>query len=321
MHKELSLLVLAGALVLAQADTQRFDEQVSAYAAAGRFNGVAAVARDGKILFAQGYGMANFEWNIPNAPDTKFRLGSITKQFTGMAMLLLEREGKLKVDDPVCRHVPDCPEAWQPITLHHLLAHTSGIPSFTGFPGYVKSMPMPSPPGETIGRFRGRPLNFPPGSKFEYSNSGYVLLGWVIERAGGVSYEEYLRKNVFEPLGMADTGYDWSATVLPRRAAGYSRDSRGLRNADYLDMSIPHAAGSLYSTALDLVKWDAALRAGKLLTPGEYQRYFQPVLNDYAYGSVYRTVSGVRMNGHGGGINGFSTMIRKRPVNPSCAAG
>lgn len=313
MRKLIFLFVCLAALALAQPGADVFDEQVKAYAAAGKFNGAAAVARDGRILFARGYGMANFEWSIPNAPDTKFRLGSITKQFTAMAVLLLEQQGRLKVDDPVCAHLPECPEAWKPITLHHLLTHTSGIPNFTSFPDYPKLMPLPSPPAETFKRFRDKPLEFPPGTKWRYSNSGYVLLGWVIERTAGVSYEAFVKKNIFEPLGMADTGYDWSAAILPKRAAGYSNEGAVMRKADYIDMSIPHAAGSLYSTALDLVKWDEALRAGKLLTPANYKRYFEPVMDNYAYGWMHRTVDGVRMIGHGGGINGFSTMILRVP--------
>jgi CubicO group peptidase (beta-lactamase class C family) len=313
MRTLLLSIAFAGALVLAQPAPEQFDEQVKAYVAAGKFNGAAAVARDGKILFAKGYGKANLEWDIPNAPDTKFRLGSITKQFTAMAILLLEQQGRLKVADPVSKHIPDTPESWKQITIHHLLTHTSGIPNFTSFPDYLKTMALPAPPAESYKRFRDKPLDFDPGTKFSYSNSGYILLGWIVERAGGMAYDEFMRKNIFEPLGMSDTGYDKNETVLAKRAAGYENRGRELRNASYIDMSIPHGAGALYSTVLDLVKWDGALRAGKILTPENYVRYFEPVKGNYAYGWMHRTAQDVKMIGHGGGINGFSTMILRVP--------
>ncbi|MBI5084577.1 MAG: serine hydrolase [Acidobacteria bacterium] len=315
--KQLVTVVLlassAASQLLAQVSPQRLEEQAQAYFDAGRFNGTALLAKDGKPMLSQGYGMANVEWNIPNAPDTKFRLGSITKQFTAMAVLLLDQQGKLKVEDAVCKYVDPCPDAWKPITIHHLLTHTSGIPNFTSFPDYTKTMMLASPPAESLKRFRDKPLDFTPGEKMSYSNSGYVLLGLIVEKAAGTKYDEYTRKNIFQPLGMKDTGYDWPSDVLPKRASGYEGAGQNLRNAAYLDMTIPHAAGSLYSTVLDLMKWDEALRAGKLLTPDNYRRYFTPDKNNYAYGWTVRTVDGAEVISHGGGINGFSTMIIRVP--------
>ncbi|MGC4048556.1 MAG: serine hydrolase [Paludibaculum sp.] len=313
----LASAALAGAQTTAPAVTpaspQRLEEQVRGYTSQDRFNGSILVAKDGKIVLSKGYGMANFEWNLPVTPETKFRLGSITKQFTGMAVLLLSDQGKLKVEDPVCNYVPSCPDAWKPITIHHLLTHTSGIPNFTSFPEYAKTMTVASPPAETIKRVLDKPLDFPPGSKFNYSNSGYVLLGYIIEKVSGGTYEDFLRRNILAPLGMNDTGYDDPVTVLPQRAAGYERAGTKLQNAKYLDMTIPHAAGSLYSTTLDLMKWDEALNAHKILSAEAYKRYFTPVLNNYAYGWTVKTEDGVEQINHSGGINGFSTRIVRIP--------
>jgi CubicO group peptidase (beta-lactamase class C family) len=312
LTRTLLILSMLAALASAQLNPQRLDEQAQAYFDAGKFNGTVLVAKDGRPVLSKGYGMANFEWNIPNTPDTKFRLGSITKQFTAMTLLLLEQQGKLKLTDPVCKYVDPCPETWKPITLHQVVTHTAGIPNFTAFPDYASTMMLKSPPAESLKKFRDKPLDFDPGTKFNYSNSGFVLLGYIIEKVAGEPYEDYLRKNVLDPLGMKDTGYDDAATVLPKRAAGYV-NGKTLANAAFIDMSIPHAAGSLYSTTLDLMKWDAAQSAGKLLTPENYQRYYTPLKNDYAYGLNVQTKNGVQQISHGGGINGFATMIIRVP--------
>ncbi len=311
--RTLALLFLA-ASAFAQVSPQRLRQQAQSYFDAGRFNGSVLVARDGKLLLSQGYGMANFEWNIPATPETRFRLGSITKQFTAMVVLLLEQDGKLKTSDPLCRFIDPCPAAWQPVTLHHLLTHSAGIPNFTSFPDYQKTMALPSPPAATIARFRDKPLDFAPGEKMSYSNSGYVLLGAVIEKASGQSYEAFLRARILDPLAMRDTGYDHPAEVLVRRAAGYEHSGSTLRNAAFLDMTIPYSAGALYSTTLDLMKWDRALTAGKLLTPASYKRYFTPGKNNYAYGWNVVTRNGLEVISHGGGINGFATMIMRAPA-------
>ncbi|QOY89732.1 serine hydrolase [Paludibaculum fermentans] len=311
------LLLASAALAAAQTATpatpQRLEEQIRGYTSQDRFNGAILVAKDGKIVLSKGYGMANFEWSEPVTPDTKFRLGSITKQFTAMAVLLLSDQGKLKLDDPVCNYVAPCPDAWKPITIHHLLTHTSGIPNFTNFPEYAKTMTLASPPAESLKKFLDKPLDFAPGSSFNYSNSGYVLLGYIIEKVTGGSYADYLRKNILSPLGMNDTGYDDTVTVLPRRAAGYERTGTTLQNAKFLDMSIPHAAGSLYSTTLDLMKWDEALTAHKILSTEAYKRYFTPIRKNYAYGWTVKTEDGVEQINHSGGINGFNTRIVRVP--------
>lgn len=311
--RTLTLLLLTFAVAAADVTTKRLEEQVEAYAAAGNFQGSVLVARDGKPLLNRGFGMASIEWNIPAAPDTKFRLGSVTKQFTGMAVLLLEEQGKLTVTDSIRRLIPEAPAAWDEITIHHLLTHTSGIPSFTSLPDYKRTNALPAPPAETMKRVAGMPLEFEPGARFKYSNTGYTLLGLIVERASGMSYDAFLRKHVLGPLEMHGTGYHHNNVIVPRMASGYSRGPKGLVPAGHIDMSIPHAAGALYSTTQDLLKWDAALRRGALLSKASYEKYFKPGKDGYAYGWLVREEEGVTVHQHGGGIEGFSTVIMRVP--------
>src|ERR1700704_2097244 len=186
-----------------------------------QFMGTVLLAQDGKILLDKGYGFANLEWEIPNTPSTKFRLGSVTKQFTAASILLLEERDKLSINDPVKKYLPDAPAAWDKITLFHLLTHTSGIPSFTSFPDYEKLEPFAATAEQLVARFRDKPLDFKPGEKWSYSNSGYVLLGYLIEKVSVSSYEKFVRENIFTPLGMKDSGYDSNSAVIARRASGY----------------------------------------------------------------------------------------------------
>lgn len=306
-------LFVAAAPLLAQVSPARLDQQVQAYVEQDRFNGSVLVRKAGVSLLDKGYGKANFEWDIPNSPATRFRLGSITKQFTAMLVLQLEQQGKLQVDDPISRHIPGTPESWQNITVHHLLTHTSGIPNFTSFPDYTKTMMLASPPSESMKRFRDKPLDFDPGTKYSYSNSGYILLGMIIENVTGKKYADVLREQILIPAGMMDTGYDLAATVIPHRASGYTRSPRGLVNAEFIDMSIPHAAGAMYSTTADLAKWDAALSGAKLLPDPLKEKYWKPFKGTYACGWDVRQDDGVTVMSHGGGINGFATMIIRVP--------
>jgi D-alanyl-D-alanine carboxypeptidase len=271
----------------------------------------------------------NIELNVANTPETKFRLGSITKQFTAAAILLLQEQRKLTVSDPISKYIPGTPIAWKGVTIHHLLTHTSGIPSYTDAAGYQEHMrERAGAPVDFIDRFRNLPLDFEPGGKFHYDNSGYFLLGVIIEQVSGMKYEDYLRKYIFEPLQMADTGYDWPATILKNRASGYSRGEGGKEvNAQFLDMGQPYAAGSLYSTVLNLYKWDRALYTTKVLSAKSIEAAFTPNQFAWAEGTKYGYGWGIALVhchkavGHGGGINGFSTVIWRaieemRP--PSC---
>ncbi len=291
----------------------RAEEYLAAQMRVNRFMGAVLVAHKGEILLRKGYGFADLEHHVPNTPITKFRIGSLTKAFTAVAILQLEQQGKLRVQDSICNFLDPCPPAWQPITLHHLLTHTSGIPNFTSFPDYAAKMALPCPVTCTIERFRDRPLEFTPGERWAYSNSGYILLGHVIESVSGQSYEQFLREQILEPLVLDDTGYDHTEPILSHRARGYSREGEQLRNARFLDMTIPHAAGALYSTVEDLYRWEQSFYTDQLLPASVRERLFTPVLNEYAYGWGVRQQFERKMIGHGGGINGFSAFLARYP--------
>ena len=275
--------------------------------------GTVLVLKGDTPVIDQGYGFADVEWSVPNTPAAKFRLGSLTKQFTAASVLLLEERGKLKVSDPVKKYVPDAPAAWDRITISNLLTHTSGIPNFTGFAEYRLTEWKDTTPAELVARFRDKPLDFEPGSKFSYSNSGYVLLGYVIEKVSGQSYEEFLKQNIFTPLGMTDTGIDSNAMILPQRARGYALGGKGLENAGYVSMTIPFSAGALYSTTGDLAKWERGLFGGKVLTPASLGKMTTPDKENYAFGLFVSKRNGHKVIEHGGGIEGFNTSLAFYP--------
>jgi CubicO group peptidase (beta-lactamase class C family) len=314
MEKRIFALLLLAAGAAIAADTARMDHVVRSYADQKRFMGSVLVARGGEVLFSKGYGFANAEWEIPNSSTTKFRLGSITKQFTAACILLLEERGKLKTEDLVKKHLPDAPTAWDSVTIHHLLTHTSGIPSFTGFTDYPSFKRSSLTAGQIYLRFRDKDLEFQPGEKFAYSNSGYLLLGHLIEKVSGESFEQFLQQNVLAPLGLKDTGYD-SRQIVRNRAAGYSPRGGGIWNADFIDMTIPHAAGALYSTTEDLLRWNQGLFNGKLLSAASLQKMTTPFKGDYAYGLIVRTTDGRKVISHGGGIEGFNTFLSYEPAD------
>jgi CubicO group peptidase (beta-lactamase class C family) len=237
----------------------------------------------------------------------------VTKQFTAAAILLLEERGKLKVDDPVKKYLPDAPAAWDKITIFHLLTHTSGIPSFTGFPDYAATEAAPSTPEKLVARFRDKPLDFEPGEKWSYSNSGYVLLGHLIERISGKTYAQFVQENIFAPLEMKDSGYDSNSAIISHRAAGYEPGPDGPRNAGFVQMSIPFAAGALYSTTEDLLRWEQGLFGGKLLSAASLQKMTTPFKTDYAFGLGVVTKNGRKLISHGGGIEGFNTYLAYYP--------
>lgn len=303
----------AGKSSQAAPDLARMEEVIQFYVSKKQFMGSVLVARGSDILFDKGYGDADIEWDIPNSPSTKFRLGSITKQFTAASILLLEERGKLSVDDPVKKYVPDAPAAWDKITIFNLLTHTSGIPNFTSFPDYASLEPFPATPGQLVGRFRDKPLDFQPGEKWSYSNSGYVLLGYLIEKISGESYEKFVQENIFTPLGMKGSGYDSNSAIIPHRAAGYAPGPNGPVNAGFVNMTVPLSAGALYSTTHDLLLWEQGLFGGKLLTGASLQKMTTPFKNDYAFGLLVHTVNGHKEIDHGGGIQGFNTHLAYYP--------
>jgi CubicO group peptidase (beta-lactamase class C family) len=296
-------------------DVGRMDQVVRASADADEFSGAVLVARDGQVLLDQGYGFANREWRIPNDGDTKFRLGSLSKQFTAVAVMLLNERGLVDLDAPVKRYLPDAPAAWDAVTVRHLLNHTSGVPNFTAFADFAAQKTLPTTTASVIARFSGRPLDFQPGEGFAYSNSGYVLLSAIIEAASGETYADFVSENLFQPLGMADSGYDDHDAILPRRASGYTLTGNGIANADYVDMSIPMGAGALYSTPHDLLKWEQGLFGGRVLNAASMTALTTPVRNNYAMGLVVSQAEGRRLVWHNGAIEGFNTYMAYDPAD------
>ena len=314
MKPLLLLSLVVAPAVTAQDYTGPSDRFVQAFVAQKRFQGSVLLARDGQPLFRKSYGMANAEWDVANTPDTRFRLGSITKQFTSALILQLVEQGKVKLEDSIRKYYPGAPESWQPITIHHLLSHESGIPSYTDLPGFFeKQAGTARTPLEIIELTRDKPLEFTPGTKYKYDNSGYILLGYVIEQVTGRSYEQQLHSAILDPLGMHETGFDHYTEIIPHRAEGYENNNGKLARARFLDMSLPYAAGSLYSSVDDLLKWDQALYGTKVLSEASKEKMWTPNLSDYGYGWMISKRFGFQAVEHGGGINGFNTMIIRIP--------
>lgn len=305
----------------AQSPATKIQQLLNQYNGYKLFNGAVLVAKDGKVIFKNGVGYANFEWEIRNMPDTRFRLGSITKQFTAMLILQLAEQGKLKLDGHISDYLPYYPKAnGEKITVYNLLTHTSGIPNYTAQPDFFKRFARnPSTPKEFIPFFSELPLEFTPGTDYKYSNSGYFVLGAIIEEVTGQPYASVLQERIFTPLHMRNTGYDKADPIIKKRAAGYARNGDSLMNASYLDMDLPYAAGGMYSTVEDLYLWDQALYTNQLLSAASKTTYFTPFLKGYACGwmrgpvHIGNTKDTVSSIAHGGGINGFNTIIVRIP--------
>jgi len=293
----------------------KIDQLARQYADCCQFTGTVLVSEHDKVIFKGGYGLANREWNIPNAPDVKFRVGSITKQFTSMLVLQQVAKGSIKLDGHISDYLPYYrKDTGSRVTIAQLLSHTSGIPSYTDdskfFPDVSRNYYAVD---DFVTKFCSGDLQFEPGTKFHYDNSGYFVLGAILEHVTGKKYEDLLQENILTPVGMRDTGYDHWATIIAKRASGYQETFDGIENAPYLDMALPYAAGSLYSTVEDLYKWDQALYTDKLLPADLKRKLFTPNLEEYGFGWAIHVIAkdqpspGKTMITHGGGINGFNT--------------
>jgi len=319
LFRKTRCLVLLCSIVGAAANAENLSA-INAYLentyAADRPGAAVIIASNGEVVHEAGYGLANVEHGIAVTPDTVFRIGSITKQFTAAAIMLLEQRGLLSVDDPIDRYLPDYPTHGHVITIEHLLTHTSGIRSYTEIPGYMGNpVRADLTTAELIDVFDNEPMDFAPGDRWQYNNSGYVLLGAIIETVSGQSYEAFIADNIATPLGLAHTYYG-GPKIIPHRAAGYEfDDDDNVVNAAYLSMTQPHAAGSLLSTTGDLFAWHKALTGGEFVHDDAYARMTRAVsLNDgesypYGYGLGLLELRGRKMIAHGGGINGFSCYV------------
>jgi CubicO group peptidase (beta-lactamase class C family) len=304
----------------------RLDSLVRAYATRGEFSGVVLVAAGGAIVYQHAFGEADREWHVPNTITTRFRIGSTTKQFTAALVLRLAEEGKLRLNGHIVDYLPDYPRPQgERITLEHLLTHSSGLPDYPRLPRFYEDhAPRSHTPAELLALFDTLPLSFPPGAKWEYSSSGYVVLGAIIERVTGATYTQALRQYLLTPLGLNDTGYDDPAEITERRAAGYIRTPDGVQNAPFIDPSTVFSAGMLHSSAHDLLRWAELLRAGRVFRdPASAAAMFAPhlptglPLGAYGYGVFVgtQTLGGRRTKviQHGGTINGFTTGFWRMP--------
>jgi CubicO group peptidase (beta-lactamase class C family) len=287
----------------AKAIEAKVDEYVKPYIDAGGFSGAILMAQAGKVLLSKGYGMANYELGVANTPKTRFQIASISKTFTAAAIVILVERGKLKLTDSLSSFILDYPHG-EKITIHHLLTHTSGIPNVNDFPDYEQKSRFHHTLTEIIAMFKDKPLVFSPGEKYQYSNSNYNLLAFIIEKASGMSFGEFLKRNIFDPLEMHDTGHDDRPEVLLKdRASGYvPAGASGIENAPYLDWSIKTGNGSLYSTVEDLYKWDRALYTEKILKKETLKKVF----SEQAKGIGYPWFLGKRLNRRVAYYNGRS---------------
>lgn len=332
-----SLLLAHAAMMPAPAHAQdprvdRLREYLTAAANLGHLHASVLVAEQGKVLIDTAFGFANMELEVRNTPDTRFRVASVTKQFTAMAVMMLAADDMLDLGDPISKYLDSLPPAWSGITIHHLLRHTSGISDYEEWFGgystqeYSDYMSQAHAPDRILRDAKAKPLDHEPGTKFRYSNSAYIALGFIIERASGMPYEDFLRTRIHEPLGMTLSDQDRSENLIPNRAQGYqlrpevdsaayadglTRDE--YRNAVYQKMEPPQADAGLITTARDLYKWDQALYTEQLVPNTLIDSIFTPGLGDYGYGWFIRSGPDGVAYDHSGGLPGYSCYIRRIP--------
>ncbi len=278
-----------------------------------------AVVRDAKVVYAKGFGFADLQNNVPVTPKTVFRLGSVTKQFTATIVMQLVQEGKLSLDSTLGSLLPDSPKAWSAVTVRQLLSHTGGIPNYTNSPSFVSMIRNEVTVDHINDNVISKPLDFAPGSSWSYSNSGYILLGQIIEKVTGNRFANELHKRILDPLGMHETYFVRETEIVKNRASGYTFGSGRLAQSGYINMTWPFAAGAMESTVLDLAKWDAALYTDKILPQTALAQMWEPVMvangkaQDYGFAWETQTMNGIKLVFHGGGIPGFSTFILRAP--------
>jgi CubicO group peptidase (beta-lactamase class C family) len=298
----------------------RIDSLVAEAMARDRVAGASiGVHHDGDTIFSRGYGYADLENEVRATEHTVYRIGSVTKQFTAAAVLLLAERGELSLDDPITRFLPDYPTRGHRITVDRLLNHTSGIKGYTEMPTFWDRARLDLTHQELIDLFASEPFEFPPGQKYQYNNSAYYLLGLIIEKVSGQSYADFLRRNFWEPLGMVETHYLDNDPIIRNRAEGYEVRDGSVVNDQPLSMKLPYAAGGLGSTVFDLLKWQRALVTHRVLSAESYARMIAPgkLENDepitYGYGLQVGNLSGHRKVSHAGGINGFRAQLSYYP--------
>lgn len=272
------------------------------------FMGTVLVAKGDTVIFSESYGNASWEHNIKNSSETKYLIGSITKSHTALAIAVLADQGKLGFDDPICNYLQDCPDTWKPITIHQLLNHTSGIVDLIRTQGFFQTITLPTTLENSLKTIRDLPLNFEPGNRFEYGNSGYLIAAYIIENTSDMPYDEFLEKAIYGPLEMKGSGYASTELVLKNRAWGYQVKDGKFHRAQYMDMSIPVGAGSQYATVNDLLILNRALNTpGKLISEKSAKRVFDGGKFGYGYGFYVEEFKGKKVIQHMGDIFGFGS--------------
>jgi CubicO group peptidase (beta-lactamase class C family) len=321
MSRWIFICVLASGRLLSAADLKtELHEYFQQACQSKGFMGTASIAVNGETKFQEACGWADTEWKIKNTVDTKFRTGSIAKQFTASAILLLHEQGKLSLSDPVGKYVDNLPESWRSATIHQLLTHTSGvpIPTYSG-PAWERYSALAASPKDFLELVRDKQLLYPHGTKLTYNNTGYILLGMVIEKLSEMKYEDFIQQRIFDHLDMRDSGFDDVGKIVPLRARGYTLAGVELRNAGLIDPRSAWSAGGFYSTVHDLILWSEALAHGKLLNADSSRRMFDiyPETSaygmHYGYGVVLGERFGHKLQYHGGGIKGFNSVLQSYP--------
>lgn len=260
----LSILLLFSFLIgHSQTLDYKIDQLVSKIYKENEPGAVILIAENGKTIYKKAFGQANLELNVPMAPNNVFEIGSITKQFTAVAILILEEQGKLNVNDDITKYIPDYPTQGKNITVHQLLNHTSGIKNYTSMESFIQFARTDMSPIEIIDVFKNEPMDFSPGEKFQYNNSGYIILGHIIEVVSKETYEDFIEKHIFDTLGMTSSFYGKMKELIENRASGYQKQRKNYANADYLSLTLPYAAGSIMSTVDDLLIWQNAIVENK----------------------------------------------------------
>lgn len=305
--------VYSCSVVYAQNLDKQFDALLQDNYTAGKPGVTALVYKDGETMYRKAFGMANLELDVPMKPENVFELGSITKQFTSVSILMLMEQGKLSLDDEITKYLPEYPTEGKKITIHNLLNHTSGIKSYTDLPNFRATARTDQSPKEIIDIFKDEPMDFDPGEKWYYNNSGYIVLGYIIEKVSGKSYADFISDNIFVPLKMNNSYYGSKSNLIKKRASGYMPIEGGYKNADYLSMTLPYAAGSLMSCVDDMLLWHKAVHNNTLISAESRAKAFTGgILNNgkpthYGYGWQVSEINGTESIEHGGGIFGYVT--------------
>ncbi len=317
MRKFFILLLLPFALTAQKNYPQLLDQYMQAQNRVKGFTGAVLVMKRNKVLLRKAYGLADRELSVPNTPETKFEIGSVTKQFTATCILQLIEQGKLNLHDKLSKFIQSFPKG-DSVTIQMLLNHTSGIASYTDIPQFGSVSTLTWPKDSMISFFRNKPYDFSPGTKFKYNNSGFFLLGYIIEKVSGMPYNKYLQQNIFDKISMTNSGVNNWDTVLPLRAKGYTENRKKITNADFISLAWPFSAGALYSTIDDLYKWDRALYGTAVLSEASKQKMFTPGKNNYGYGISIDTLDKHLRIGHNGAIPGFTSVIARYVNDDVC---